>query len=134
MKKMNQKGFTMAELLIVVAIIAVLVAIAIPIFTTQLEKSREATDEANIRAAYAEVTAAALSEDTNPSSESKITYDGTAKTWTKTVTAKQSTTSSWVSGTNPDIGGVSVAPAASWSVVANSEGKVTISAPTSTNP
>ena len=30
-----------------------LVAIAIPVFTTQLEKSREATDIANIRSAYA---------------------------------------------------------------------------------
>ncbi len=54
MKKMNKKGFTLAELLIVVAIIAVLVAIAIPVFTTQLERSKEATDLANIRAAYAE--------------------------------------------------------------------------------
>ncbi len=52
--KKNNKGFTLAELLIVVAIIAVLVAIAIPVFTTQLERSREATDLANIRAAYAE--------------------------------------------------------------------------------
>ena len=42
--KKNNKGFTLAELLIVVAIIAVLVAIAIPVFTSQLEKSREATD------------------------------------------------------------------------------------------
>ena len=64
MKKMNKKGFTMAELLIVVAIIAVLVAIAIPIFTTQLEKSREAVDAANIRAAYAEVMSEALTGDT----------------------------------------------------------------------
>lgn len=64
MKKMNKKGFTMAELLIVVAIIAVLVAIAIPIFTAQLEKSREATDAANIRAAYAEVVAAKVSGET----------------------------------------------------------------------
>ena len=53
LKKMNNKGFTLAELLIVVAIIAVLVAIAIPVFTTQLEKSREATDIANVRSAYA---------------------------------------------------------------------------------
>ena len=35
---------------------AVLVAISIPIFTAQLEKSREAVDEANIRAAYAEAS------------------------------------------------------------------------------
>lgn len=53
MKKNNKKGFTLAELLIVVAIIAVLVAIAIPVFTTQLERSREATDIANVRSAYA---------------------------------------------------------------------------------
>jgi len=54
MKKLNKKGFTLAELLIVVAIIAVLVAISIPIFSTQMEKAREAVDLANIRAAYAE--------------------------------------------------------------------------------
>ena len=39
---------------------AVLVAISIPIFTSQLEKSREATDLSNIRAAYAECSAALL--------------------------------------------------------------------------
>ena len=54
MKRNNKKGFTLAELLIVVAIIAVLTAIAIPVFTTQLERSREATDLSNIRSAYAE--------------------------------------------------------------------------------
>lgn len=53
--KISRKGFTLAELLIVVAIIAVLVAVAIPIFGSQLEKSREAADLANVRAAYAEV-------------------------------------------------------------------------------
>ena len=40
----------------------VLVAISIPIFTSQLEKAREATDLANIRAAYAECSAAVLTE------------------------------------------------------------------------
>lgn len=44
MKKRNKKGFTLAELLIVVAIIAVLVAISIPIFTGQLERARRAVD------------------------------------------------------------------------------------------
>ena len=60
MNKTNKKGFTLAELLIVVAIIAVLVAIAIPVFTAQLEKSREAVDAANIRAEYAELMADAI--------------------------------------------------------------------------
>ena len=62
LKKMNKKGFTLAELLIVVAIIAVLVAISIPIFSAQLEKAKEATDMANIRSAYAEVVAAYLGD------------------------------------------------------------------------
>jgi len=57
MKKNNKKGFTLAELLIVVAIIAVLTAVAIPIFTAQLEKSREETDIANMRAAKAAAVA-----------------------------------------------------------------------------
>ena len=45
----RNKGFTLAELLIVVAIIAILVAISIPIFSSQLEKSRRAVDMANAR-------------------------------------------------------------------------------------
>ena len=62
--KRNNKGFTLAELLIVVAIIAVLVAISIPIFTSQLEKSRESTDIANMRAAKAAAVTAYLTDTT----------------------------------------------------------------------
>jgi type IV pilus assembly protein PilA len=87
MKRLNKKGFTLAELLIVVAIIAVLVAIAIPIFTSQLEKAREATDAANIRAAYAEVQTAVLSGEATSSNVTMQT-DGSAK---ETVTLKQQT-------------------------------------------
>lgn len=57
------KGFTMMEMLVVVAVIAVLVAIAIPVLSKQLEKSREAADIANIRSAYAEVMIQVLEED-----------------------------------------------------------------------
>ncbi len=59
----RKAGFTLAELLIVVAIIAVLVAIAIPVFNNQLEKSRDATTVANIRTAYAEASAAYMTDD-----------------------------------------------------------------------
>ena len=49
----KKSGFTLAELLIVVAIIGVLVAVSVPIFTNQLKKARLATNKANARAAYA---------------------------------------------------------------------------------
>ena len=76
MKKNNNKGFTLMEMLIVVAIIAVLVAIAIPVFTNQLEKAREATDAANIRSAYAEVMATALTDtDRADATDAKLTND-----------------------------------------------------------
>lgn len=51
MKKKND-GFTLAELLIVVAVIGVLVAISIPIFSQQLHKARVAADWANVRSYY----------------------------------------------------------------------------------
>ena len=53
--KNNKKGFTLAELLIVIAIIAILIAIAIPVFGAQLENARRQADHANLRSAYAEV-------------------------------------------------------------------------------
>ena len=79
MKKLNKKGFTLAELLIVVAIIAVLVAIAIPVFTSQLEKAREATDLANIRAAYAEASADLLQNDESTYSRDIVATQKKAK-------------------------------------------------------
>ena len=53
-KRMREEkgGFTIAELLIVVAIIAVLVAIAIPVFTSSLANAQAATDQANCRSYY----------------------------------------------------------------------------------
>ena len=108
--KKNNKGFTLAELLIVVAIIAVLVAIAIPVFTTQLEKSREATDISNIRAAYAEVMAGYLGNGASTSTNTQAT-----------VTARQ-TVASWQ---NPANGSLTVR-------VDGSEGSVTVP-PTTTN-
>jgi len=63
MKKLDKKGFTLAELLIVVAIIAILVAIGIPAFSTAMERSRESVDLANTRAAYAEFMAGTLNGD-----------------------------------------------------------------------
>ncbi len=87
LKKLNnKKGFTLMEMLIVVAIIAVLVAIAIPVFNGALTKSKEAADVANLRAAYAEWQVKMLTENeavptdktalmTSDGTETKLNYN-----------------------------------------------------------
>jgi len=64
-KLKNKKGFTLMEMLIVVAIIVILLAIAIPSFNNSLHKARTAADEANVRSYYAEVLVENMSNDGN---------------------------------------------------------------------
>ena len=83
MKKNNNKGFTLMEMLIVVAIIAILIAIAIPTFTNSLNKAKDAADEANGRALYAALsTALLLNENVQAPDEAKsIEFQGTTYTF-----------------------------------------------------
>lgn len=118
----NEKGFTLAELLIVVAIIGVLVAISIPIFTSQLEKAREATDEANIRSIYAQLSADVLTENTTSDANKDKVVCPAAATYTvkkddagniigeATYTMTQKTDGT-VSKTDVTIGGVTLTSA-----------------------
>ena len=102
-KLTNKKGFTLMEMLIVVAIIAVLVAVAIPTFNGALNKARVATDAANIRAAYAEAsveylngiangtekpTVAEKSVVTTGTTDGKISIAGKDYEWKNGKTAK----------------------------------------------
>ena len=112
----GKKGFTLMEMLIVIAIIAILIAIAIPIFTQQMEKSREATDEANIRSLYSEVVAAVLSEDTSASTTINgatlsVTKNDATGVYTGTATIELTQQENGLVGrTDPiDIGGRSIA-------------------------
>lgn len=50
----SKKGFTLMEMLIVIAIIAILVTILVPAIGSSLRKAREAADVANLRSAYAQ--------------------------------------------------------------------------------
>ena len=70
----SKKGFTLVELLVVVAIIAILVAISIPMVTGALERAKTETDNANLRAAEGAAMIQYLLEDGGESSKI-YTYD-----------------------------------------------------------
>lgn len=133
--KNNKKGFTLMEMLIVVAIIAVLVAIAIPVLSGALEKSREAADAANIRSAYAECSVAALTGD-----KGSCTLVGTEAAptgYSKTVAATQ-TKAGWDNKeiariADKDISGITaVLKGSTWTVTVNTDGTWTCG-PTTSN-
>ena len=56
MKKMNKKGFTLIEMLAVIAIIAILVAIIVPAVGSSTMKASASTNAANLRSAAASIT------------------------------------------------------------------------------
>lgn len=94
-KKLNRKGFTLAELLVVVAILGILVAISVPLFSSRMEAAKKSTDEANVRAAKA-AAAAILLSDTSIKEAETYYYDadkGTLETSNTNIKAYgQSTT------------------------------------------
>ena len=105
-KKLNKKGFTLMEMLIVVAIIAILVAIAIPTYSNSMKKANAAVDAANIRSGYATLMANIMLDNAY---KADATYtlqgDGTVvKDGTTGYTCKASSTDAADGSTN--IGGV----------------------------
>ncbi|MDO4502761.1 MAG: hypothetical protein Q4D06_06200, partial [Coriobacteriia bacterium] len=67
----------------------VLVAIAIPVFTSQIERSREGTDLANVRSAYAVVKSAALEGNKDAEYEGQKLLAADGKTYSCTIALEQ---------------------------------------------
>lgn len=111
MKKMmkNRKGFTLMEMLIVVAIIAILVIIAIPTFNSALAKARAATDVANIRSGYAAALVEAMTNGVDKTADNNTYYllkDGSVSNATTDAGNRYTTQGSSKGATaNTQIGG-----------------------------
>lgn len=78
-------GFTLIEMLIVVAIIAILVAVSIPMVSSNLDKAKEATDKANERAAKAAAMIEYMTSETEISGGSVYYYDAEKGTLEETA-------------------------------------------------
>ena len=121
--KNSKKGFTLAELLIVVAIIGVLVAISIPIFTSQLKKARLATNQANARAAYAAVEAQYLQDDTKTGD---FSYDvATGKISTTATAGTVAMTGTDISAWTVDQNNLGTTTYKVWTLTVDDDGSVT---------
>lgn len=77
--KNQKKGFTLVEMLVVIAIIAILVAIIIPVMTNSTTKAKAATDAANLRSVKAEASILYLENSNRTDYVSKITDGATCK-------------------------------------------------------
>ena len=63
MKKNNKKGFTIVELVIVIAVIAILAGVLIPTFSGIVEKAQKSSAEQQFMNAYKEALAEVLADD-----------------------------------------------------------------------
>ena len=70
----DQKGFTLVEMLLVVAIIAILIAVSIPMVSGTLDRARAAVDDANFRDAAALGSIMYLESADEPSSVANTYY------------------------------------------------------------
>jgi len=71
--KKNQKGFTLTELMVVVVIIGILAAIAVPVYRVSTQKANRSAVEANLRTIDGAITQFMANEESGAPSESTLT-------------------------------------------------------------
>ena len=79
MKKMNKKGFTIVELVIVIAVIAILAAVMIPTFGGIIEKANKSSVEQTAQALYKQAIALDLADGTQDGKDGDDVIDEVEK-------------------------------------------------------
>ena len=85
-KKKNNKGFTLVELVIAIAILAILVGLLAPQYTKYVEKSRKSADASNMDEMVKAVQVYAADGSNNIAVKTGDTIEGTISIGDKTVT------------------------------------------------
>ncbi len=101
-KKMNNKGFSLVELIIVIAIMAVLIAVLAPQYMRYVERGRAASDRDNVQAIVSALQVHAVdTEATTSISAGTITLTRGATATTTNASFNEALTNAGLSTTMP---------------------------------